>query len=970
MNTFGKRSLLLLCALGCAGAVSAQTAGFTGLVVDAVSGDPIGGALVAATRAGTTATTDANGVFGLVSGDGATALSGAAFRAESAVRFSGANRELHLSLPDAADVELTLFDVRGQALNLHRGSYGAGEYSFSLDAMLERPLSTGLYVLRAKVGGEVRTFSLAGTGDVAAAKTGALRAAKAKAGARATETITVTMDGYAEVALPVYEQSADIGLIRLTPESVSAAAAPAPASSSCDGVPAFATGVDWSARGYQAVWNNSLYTCAYVPYFCNVGAGHTPVTYAWTNLGACGSTGNSSVAVSSSSKKVSSSSSQKASSSSNKVSSSSQKASSSSQKVSSSSQKASSSSAASGSLVCKAWSSSLYLVNGNWSDGPVVAASGTTGAAYQCKAGQGSFCYYYKPDHAVYGAAGSWPVYENVGVCGGQAVSSSSQKVSSSSQKVSSSSSQKASSSSQKVSSSSSQKASSSSQKVSSSSSVSWNKANLTWYTSWPEPGSEECEDYNGCTWAGRFAGVEGQMSEEWVAAHNIIAIHEKDWNQYKLKTFRLSKGGYTIDAQVLDMCSDSDCNGCCTRNANANGHNFLIDIESYTKARFHNQGSGTVEWICLDCNGQSVSSSSKTSSSSKKTSSSSSQKASSSSKKSSSSAASNECVTTALPGKFNVTSGSNMLAGYQQNNYDAQGGQWRAGDKIAVANTGCGTYAVVGPQQDTWNVYLTSGWTGSNGTGVSFVKIESGAGNGGNSSVAYSSSSKKTSSSSASSNSGRLSWFTESMFNSYFPNRNPVYTWAAFQEALAKVPDFIPESLGEAKQREELAAVFAHWKQEVADLYYVEEICGSNGTCLNHYNTDWSGGAYPAQPGKSYHGRGAKQLSWPGNYGQFSEYYFGDKMVLLRNPERVMNEGVLAFASSFWFWAVRTESGGPCSRAFWNTGFGATTNIVNGALECGGAYGAQAQARESYYGQYLSKLGASDSRSYSAGCR
>ena len=81
MNTFGKRSLLLLCALGCAGAVSAQTAGFTGLVVDAVSGDPIGGALVAATRAGTTATTDANGVFGLVSGDGATALSADAFSA-------------------------------------------------------------------------------------------------------------------------------------------------------------------------------------------------------------------------------------------------------------------------------------------------------------------------------------------------------------------------------------------------------------------------------------------------------------------------------------------------------------------------------------------------------------------------------------------------------------------------------------------------------------------------------------------------------------------------------------------------------------------------------------------------------------------------------------------------------------------------------------------------------------------------
>ena len=127
-----------------------------------------------------------------------------------------------------------------------------------------------------------------------------------------------------------------------------------------------------------------------------------------------------------------------------------------------------------------------------------------------------------------------------------------------------------------------------------------WSRANLTWYTSWPEPGSEECEDYNGCTWAGYFAGVNGQQTEQWVSEHNIIAIHEKDWNTYRLKTFRLKKGGATIDAQVLDMCSDSDCSGCCTRNAGSIG--FLIDIESYTKARFNNQGSGVVEWCCLDC--------------------------------------------------------------------------------------------------------------------------------------------------------------------------------------------------------------------------------------------------------------------------------------------------------------------------------------------------------------------------------
>jgi hypothetical protein len=127
-----------------------------------------------------------------------------------------------------------------------------------------------------------------------------------------------------------------------------------------------------------------------------------------------------------------------------------------------------------------------------------------------------------------------------------------------------------------------------------------WHQANLTWYTSWPEPDSEECIEYNGCTWAGYFAGVEGQMTEEWVSQHNIIAVHEKDWKQYKLKTFRLRMNGSTIDAVVYDMCSDSDCDGCCTENAGE--IEFLIDIEKYTRERFDGNGDGVVEWTCLDC--------------------------------------------------------------------------------------------------------------------------------------------------------------------------------------------------------------------------------------------------------------------------------------------------------------------------------------------------------------------------------
>ena len=127
-----------------------------------------------------------------------------------------------------------------------------------------------------------------------------------------------------------------------------------------------------------------------------------------------------------------------------------------------------------------------------------------------------------------------------------------------------------------------------------------WHQANLTWYTSWPEPGSEECIEYNGCTWAGYFAGVDGQMTEEWVSQHNIIAVHEKDFEKYKLKTFRLRMNGSTIDVVVYDMCSDSDCDGCCTENAGEIG--FLIDIEKYTRERFDGNGDGVVEWICLDC--------------------------------------------------------------------------------------------------------------------------------------------------------------------------------------------------------------------------------------------------------------------------------------------------------------------------------------------------------------------------------
>lgn len=123
--------------------------------------------------------------------------------------------------------------------------------------------------------------------------------------------------------------------------------------------------------------------------------------------------------------------------------------------------------------------------------------------------------------------------------------------------------------------------------------------ANLTNFESYPDPNSEECVEYNGCMWAGQFAGVDGVQPESWVMAHNIVAVHSKDFEKYKLKTLRLRQGTRQIDVTVYDMCADSDCDGCCTANSAETG--FLIDIEKYTMQRF-GSGDGVVEFACLDC--------------------------------------------------------------------------------------------------------------------------------------------------------------------------------------------------------------------------------------------------------------------------------------------------------------------------------------------------------------------------------
>lgn len=139
----------------------------------------------------------------------------------------------------------------------------------------------------------------------------------------------------------------------------------------------------------------------------------------------------------------------------------------------------------------------------------------------------------------------------------------------------------------------------------------------------------------------------------------------------------------------------------------------------------------------------------------------------------------------------------------------------------------------------------------------------------------------------------------------------------------------------------------------------------------------------YPCVPGKTYNGRGPKQLSYNSNYGQFSEEFCGDKNLLLDHPERVATNPTLAWASSIWFWFT----GGACVRdagerckpgchevllgsrtkcaadvaAGREYGLGWATNIVNGGLECGsagrGKCDYRVHSRVKYYKRFCNML-------------
>lgn len=164
------------------------------------------------------------------------------------------------------------------------------------------------------------------------------------------------------------------------------------------------------------------------------------------------------------------------------------------------------------------------------------------------------------------------------------------------------------------------------------------------------------------------------------------------------------------------------------------------------------------------------------------------------------------------------------------------------------------------------------------------------------------------------------------------------------------------------AARKRELLAFLANISQETTGgwptapggqyawgLYFREEQ-GYEGTNNIGYRDETST-LYPPAPGKSYHGRGPIQLSYNYNYGQASELLYGDKNILLANPEKVIQDGALAFQTGLWFWMAPQYPKLNCHDVMipgkWTPtalqqasglkpGFGATVVIINGGIECG----------------------------------
>ncbi|KAK4276138.1 hypothetical protein QN277_019125 [Acacia crassicarpa] len=220
----------------------------------------------------------------------------------------------------------------------------------------------------------------------------------------------------------------------------------------------------------------------------------------------------------------------------------------------------------------------------------------------------------------------------------------------------------------------------------------------------------------------------------------------------------------------------------------------------------------------------------------------------------------------------------------------------------------------------------------------------------------------------------------TGDIFNEMLKHRNDsacpargFYSYDAFIQAAESFPAF--GATGDiATRKREIAAFFGQTSHETTggwnsapDGPYAWGYCFKNEENPSDYCSPSS--QYPCTPGKKYYGRGPFQLSWNFNYGQSGEAIGVD---LLNKPDLVASDAVISFKTALWFWMTAQSPKPSCHDAItgrWTPssadtaagrlpGYGATTNIINGGLECGRSQDSRAGDRVGFYKRYCDILG------------
>ncbi|WP_051311733.1 chitinase [Zooshikella ganghwensis] len=231
--------------------------------------------------------------------------------------------------------------------------------------------------------------------------------------------------------------------------------------------------------------------------------------------------------------------------------------------------------------------------------------------------------------------------------------------------------------------------------------------------------------------------------------------------------------------------------------------------------------------------------------------------------------------------------------------------------------------------------------------------------------------------------------------WNYLFSKRNSAYTYKHFLQAVGKFPAFCGDTpniyYADKFCKKSLITMFAHFTQETGahapnwelpewrqGLYYVREV-GWTEDMRGGYNAEcnpdiwqgktWPCGKFPDGYFKSYFGRGAKQLSYNYNYGPFSDAMFGSIRPLLDHPEKVANTWLNIASAVFFFmypqppkpsmYHVINGTWQPNKHDRDNglvPGFGVTTHIINGGIECGGAKEHRQSVNRIHYYQAFAK--------------